>query len=174
MSIDEMVELLTEMGHTPDEISTGIGNTMSIYNSISDFDFRCNTIVPHTRIPEFSFCGLLDSYLSKNGRDRYPNIAAFMESGNIQDRYLAYLIEQGVREKGIVLGDTELSRIDSELSVVSKVSKGLNQTVSSYFLLMREVIDIPWKYSFVGPGRGSSTGFYINYLIALVHVNSLQ
>lgn len=174
MSIDEMVELLTEMGHTPDEISTGIGNTMSIYNSISDFDFRCNTIVPHTRIPEFSFCGLLDSYLSKNGRDRYPNIAAFMGSGNIQDRYLAYLIEQGVREKGIVLGDTELSRIDTELSVVSKVSKGLNQTVSSYFLLMREVIDIAWKYSFVGPGRGSSTGFYINYLIDLVQVNPLQ
>ena len=169
MSIDEMINILTEMGHSQEEIETGFKNTMSIYDTIEDFDFRLSTIVPHAKIPEFKLNGLFDPYLSK-----YTYINQFIHSEYIDDRYLMYLIERGLTEKHIKLDEEKLARLDVELSVISKVSAGLNQTVSSYFLLMREVIDIAWNYSFVGAGRGSSTGFYINYLIDLVQVNPLQ
>ena len=169
MSMEEMREILTDMGHSEEEINIGINNTMVIYNQIQDFDFRLSTIVPHAKIPAFEFTGLFVPYLSK-----YTYIDQFIHSEYIDDRYLMYLIERGLTEKHIKLDEEKLARLDVELSVISKVSAGLNQTVSSYFLLMREVIDIAWNYSFVGAGRGSSTGFYINYLIDLVQVNPLQ
>ena len=169
MTVDEMTEILLRAGLTEEQIKTGFQNTMSIYNAIEDFDFRLSTIVPHAKIPEFKLKGLFDPYLSK-----YTYIDQFIHSEHVDDRYLMYLIEQGLMDKHINLDEEKLSRLDIELSVISKVSAGLNQTVSSYFLLMREVIDIAWNYSFVGAGRGSSTGFYINYLIDLVQVNPLQ
>ena len=170
MSIDEMVQILTDMGHSEEEIKTGFANTMLIYEQIENFDPRHSTIVPHAKIPEFT----LEGVFSGLDISKYQYINKFINSEHVDDRYLIALINRGVVEKHIILTDRELSRIDTELSVVDKVSAGLKQTVSSYFLLMREVIDIAWNYSFVGAGRGSSTGFYINYLCDLVQVNPLQ
>lgn len=169
MSIEEMTEILLRAGLTENQILAGFDNTMYIYDQIQNYDFRAPTIVPHAKIPNFTLNGVFDPYLNK-----YPSINDFVHSEYVDDRYLIYLIEQGILNKKIILSELELNRLNEELSVINKVSKGLNQTVSSYFLLMREVIDIAWNYSFVGAGRGSSTGFYINYLIDLVQVNPLQ
>ena len=169
MSGEEMNEILLRSGLNQTEIDAGIANTMAVYDMIEEYDFRCSTIVPHSKIPAIEFAGLFDEYLGD-----YQYIREFMESDADEDRYLMCLIERGIMEKSIELTPERLSRLDVELSVISKVSAGLNQKVSSYFLLMREVIDIAWNYSVVGAGRGSSTGFYINYLIDLVQVDPLK
>ena len=167
MSIEEMQEILLRTGLSLDEINKGIENTSLIGDRVEDFDFRHGTIVPNSKIPHFE---LSYRYLD----DKYPSIKSFYESSDERDRYLMYLIEQGISNKNIEIDDQKLERIDVELSVINKVSDGLNQRVSSYFLLMKEVIDIAWNYSFVGAGRGSSAGFYINYLIDLIQVDPLK
>lgn len=169
MDADEIIRVLSPTGLPMSCIEESISNTLYVYDQVEEYDFRLSTIVPHAKIPDFHFSGLLERFC-----ESYPHLKLFYNSDAIDDRYLVYLIERGIIEKSIRLGDVELSRIDTELSVVKKVSDGLKQTVSSYFLLMREVIDIAWNYSFVGAGRGSSTGFYINYLIDLVQVNPLD
>ena len=169
MPTDEIVEILKKTGISEEDIYTGFENTMYIYDQVETYDFRHSTIVPHAKIPDFKLVGLFEEH-----RSRYPCIDEFLSSEEIDNVYLMYLIEKGIIEKHIDINELRLSRIETELSVIKKVSAGLNQTVSSYFLLMREVIDIAWNYSTVAPGRGSSGGFYINYLIDLIQVDPLK
>ena len=42
-------------------------------------------------------------------------------------------------------------------------------------MLVRNIIqDIMWKISYVGPARGSVTGFYIAYLTKITQLNPLK
>jgi DNA polymerase-3 subunit alpha len=167
-SFDEMRDLLVKSGLTEEDAITAIENTNKIGESVVDFDPRHSTIVPSRPIDEFKIDNVFEKFY-----DKYPMLGKFAHSDNDQDRYLFHLIEAGAIEKKLV-NDQVADRLNTELGVIETVSKGLQQNVSSYFILMRNVIDLAWKDSFVGCGRGSSGGFLINYLIDLIQINPLQ
>ena len=51
----------------------------------------------------------------------------------------------------------------------------LNQKLSSYYVLVRNIVhEIMWKVSYVGPARGSVTGFYTAFLSEITQVNPLE
>lgn len=173
----EIVSNLVQGGLSEEDAKKAMENTALIGERVKPFEYRCGTHVPQTPIPDFTFQGIFEPY-----KKEYPAIGLFLDSPSKQDQYLMKLLEDGIIEKKIQLTPERLDRINSELSVINTVSVGLTkaaeggeeQHVSSYFLLMHQVIDIARQYSFVGAGRGSSSGFYLCYLLDLVEVDALH
>ncbi|MBF8229004.1 DNA polymerase III subunit alpha, partial [Bacillus subtilis] len=102
-----------------------------------------------------------------------------------QDRYLLKLIEDGFEEK---LKTSELTReafhkilnrINVELGELWEISQKLNQSMSSYYITVREIINIIWDDecggdSLVGAARGSAAGYLVNYLLDNTQINPMQ
>ena len=132
-----------------DVVEKGILNTMLVYDMIQSFDFRHGTIVPSRKPPEFKVEGILKEWYTK-----YPWIERFASSEYEQDRYLLYLIEQGIKEKKFVVTDEVADRINTELDVIWYSSERLNQRLSAYLNLVKNIIDIIWQVSLVGVSRG--------------------
>jgi DNA polymerase-3 subunit alpha len=167
-SFEEMQDLLVKSGLGVEDAVAAIENTAKIGENIVDFDPRHSTIVPSRPIGEFKI-----SDIFKNFYDKYPMLEKFAHSECDQDRFLFHMIEEEAADKKLV-NEEVADRLNTELGVIDTVSQGLKQNVSSYFILMRNVIDIAWKSSFVAPGRGSSGGFLTNYLSRLVQLNPLD
>lgn len=163
-------EIETILSYLPKEVvDKGINNTMLIYQAVQSFDFRHSTIVPSRKPSKFRL-----NHLFSEWYNIYPAIKNFAYSDYEQDRYLLYLIEEGIKKKGIALTEEILNRIDTELDVVWYISERLGQRLSAYLNLVKNIIDIIWRVSFVGVSRGSAGCFLINYLIDIVQMNPLK
>ena len=168
MSEQEMIDILAcdGKGISKEEARKAIENTSIIGNSIKEYDFRHGTIVPKIKIPQFE----LSKELYDN-TNTYTMINKFYDSEDEQDRYLMYQIEQGIHNKNITINTEKLERINTELDILNFISERLNQKLSAYLNLTVNIINLAWQVSLVAPGRGSSTGFYINYLIGITQID---
>lgn len=169
MSEDEIFDLLRLSGLSDEEIKEALENTLKIQERVQDYDFRHSTIVPALHLPKFELKHTLSQYY-----EQYPYIKHYAYSKYEQDRFLMYQIEQGIIDKHVVIDEEKLKRIDTELDVLLYISKQIKQDVSAYLNLAVNMIDIAWKVSLVGCGRGSACGFYINYLIGITQADPLQ
>ena len=163
----EIKEILSYLPATA--VQVGIDNTMLVYDAIESFDFRHSVIVPTRKPPEFKVEGILKEWYIK-----YPWIERFASSEYEQDRYLLYLIEQGIKEKKFVVTDEVADRINTELDVIWYSSERLNQRLSAYLNLVKNIIDIIWQVSLVGISRGSAGAFLVNYLIGITQMNPMR
>ena len=159
---------------TDEEIQTGYNNTELIYNMVENYSLKHSVMVPTRDCPEFEYVGLFKPYY-----EEYEYINKFAHSEYEQDRYLLYLIEQGVREKWLegdgTISKKRLDRINTELQQVWVISEKLGQRLSSYFILTRTIVNLGWEAgSTVGISRGSCLGFTITYLIGITQVDGLE
>ena len=168
MTQEEMVELLTLEGRgiSREQAEQAILNTELVGNVISEYDFRHGTIVPQIKIPKYK----LNFSLYHKG---YNIIDKFYDSEDEQDKYLIYQIEQGIINKRVTIDDEKLNRIEYELDILDFISERLKQPLSAYLNLTVNIVDLAWKVSLVGVGRGSACGFFINYLIGITQANPL-
>lgn len=164
MTEQEMIDILT-LGITKEEALEAINNTSIIGEKIQEYDFRHGTIVPKIHIPNFTLTKEL------YGNSKYPVTNKFYDSEDEQDRYLMYQIEQGIHEKKVIMDDVKRERIEKELDILDYISERLDQKLSAYLNLTVNIINLAWQASLVAPGRGSSTGFYINYLIGITQID---
>lgn len=169
MGPKEIMDILMTTGLSVDDIQKGIDNTRKIYNMIEEFDFRHSTIVPTIRIPKFELKHLLGEYYNT-----CPFIKELAYSSSEQDRYMMFLIEQGIIDKNIALDAQKAARINEEIEVVLFISKQLKQDISAYLNLVRTIEDICWEISIIGVGRGSAGCFYINYLMGITQMNPME
>lgn len=169
-SQDEMKRI---MSYLPVEIvEQAMENTQLIYDMVENFDIRHSTIVPEIKIKNPNF--IIDEILTSCPKEY---IQKFVHSEYIQDRYWAYNIAKGLREKTVgkpVNLEVWLNRIEEEMEVVWKISDGLQQRLSAYFNLVQKIIDVIWEVTMVMCGRGSSPGFLTNYLIGITQFNPLD
>lgn len=168
MSPEEIYEVMGNMGLSEEEIERGLDNTETVANLVEDFDIRGDTIVPQRKLPGFEL-----GHVLRDWYETHPTIKFFSESPYDQDRFLLYLIERGIKEKGIKIGQTEADRIETELDVLKCLSESMNQRMSAYLNLVQEIIDVGWTVSFVGASRGSAMSFFINYLIGITQINPI-
>ena len=164
---DEIRQILSYL--PSDVVDTAINNTQLIYNQIEYYDMRCPIIVPERKLPEFQVRHLL-----KDWYESCPNIKFYAYSEFPQDRFLLYSIEQGIIDKKFVVGKEQADRIEIELYTLKVVSESLNQRMSAYLNLVKEIIDIAWEVTFVGVSRGSAMSFLINYLIGITQANPMK
>lgn len=174
---EEMQERLNYLDH--EIIQTALNCTMEIGSKIQDYTLLKPTVIPKVEIPDFQLRGLFKSIYSK-----YEYINKMAHSNNEQDRYIVKLIEDGFYEflPYKMYSNEKLhevaSRINIELGEIWKISETLNQSMASYYVTVREIINVIWDEdcgnSLVGPSRGSSAGYLICYLLGITQVNPLE
>lgn len=169
MSIEEMTTILMAGGLTKEQVDKGISNTFDFTKDVKKYDFRHSTIVPKIKVPNFNL-----SYSIYPHDNKYEFIKKYYESSDEQDRYLMYQIEQGIIAKHIPLNDTYIGRINDELDILWFISERLGEKLSAYLNLTKNIVDIAWKVSLCGPGRGSACGELINYIIDITQVDPIK
>ncbi|UNL88018.1 DNA polymerase III subunit alpha [Bacillus subtilis] len=161
-------------------IDQAIKNTMLIGEMIEDYTIEHEPIIPKMDLPNFKL-----RHLFKPAYDQYEYIKKMSESVDEQDRYLLKLIEDGFEEK---LKTSELTReafhkilnrINVELGELWEISQKLSQSMPSYYITVREIINIIWDDecggdSLVGAARGSAAGYLVNYLLDNTQINPMQ
>ena len=146
-----------------------LNNTMEIYNKIEFFDMKHDTIVPQISIPPFNTDNIMKNYCQK-----YEYINKYYNSEYLIDKYLLYELLKGMEEKHQAFDDINLSRINTELSELWAISEKLNSRLSSYYLLVQDLVNLMWTVSLIGIARGSATGFYICYLLGITQMNPIE
>src|SRR5690606_19374657 len=179
-TVDEIIERLGHNNNlSQQEIEEAINNTMTIGKMVEDYDLYRSPTIPRIQIPKFEV-----RHLFKKHYDKYEYIKLMATSKEEQDRYLIKLIEDGFEEKFPKDKLTEeyyhqiLQRINMELEELWKISEALNQAMSSYYITVREIINLIWDddggNSLVGIARGSAAGFLINYLLGITQFNPMD
>jgi DNA polymerase III subunit alpha len=166
MEEQEMIDIL-KLGISEEDAGKAIQNTEIVGNLIEEFDFRHSTIVPEVKLPEFE----LERTFYHKG---YEYIDKYYDSPYDQDRFLIHQIEEGIKDKNIVMDEEKYKRIETELDVLWFISERLGQRLSAYLILTKDMEDTAWKVSLNGCGRGSACGEYVNYLIGITQVNPLD
>jgi DNA polymerase-3 subunit alpha len=177
MSVEEIHERMDYIDK--DIINDAIQNTLLIGEMIEDYTIEHDPIIPKIDLPEFKI-----RHLFKPAYEQYEYIEKVANSNNEQDRYLIKLLEDGFEEKLLKpnLSKDEfhdiLSRLDVELGELWEISQKLNQTMPSYYVTTREIINIIWDddcggNSLVGAARGSAAGFLITYLLDITQINPM-
>src|SRR5699024_7032491 len=115
-----------------------------------------------------------DSRVFDNYLNEYNYIKKYRESNREMDRYYLHLIGKGMLSHGQGFNHTNLSRIDVELEQVWEISNKLDQSLSSYFVLTKDIVETMWEVSLVGVSRGSASCFYTNYLLDIVQINPIE
>nr|WP_212963761.1 PHP domain-containing protein [Siminovitchia fordii] len=174
-------EVYQRMDYIDREIITdALNNTLMIGEMIEDYTILHEPIIPKIDLPNFEV-----RHIFKPAYQQYPYIEKMANSDNDQDRYIVKLIEDGFFENlaGNALSKEKfhliLNRLNQELGELYEISLKLNQAMSSYYITVREIINIIWDdecggNSLVGSGRGSAAGFLINYLLGITQINPLN
>jgi DNA polymerase-3 subunit alpha len=154
-----------------EDVQLAIDNTIDIYNKIEFYDLQQNIIIPELKIEQIEL-----QHIFKFWYNIYPNIKFFSESEYIQDQYLLQQIEQGFIEIQEEFNEENLSRIDIELEQLKEISDKLKQRLSAYYTLTQKIINIMWNEgnSIVPPGRGSTCGWYISYLLKISQIKPME
>ncbi|OME55617.1 DNA-dependent DNA polymerase [Paenibacillus odorifer] len=174
---EEIFERLSYLDH--DVIKKALDNTIEIGKKITDYTILHPTIIPKSELPEFKLRELFKPIYKK-----YGFIDKMAHSDNDQDRYIVKLIEDGFYEylPFNTYSKEKLhevaARINIELGELWKISETLNQSMASYYITVREIVNVIWNdecgNSLVGPSRGSSAGYLICYLLGITQVNPLE
>ncbi|WP_253721062.1 PHP domain-containing protein, partial [Brevibacillus brevis] len=176
-TVDEIYE---KMNYIPKEvIMTAIENTLLISEMVEEYTIEHETVIPKIDLPQFEL-----RHLFKPAYEQYEYIGKMATSKSDQDLYLMKVLEDGFdayiprnalsKEKFHQI----LARIDIELGELWELSQHLKQAMSSYYITVREIINIIWDddcgNSLVGSGRGSSSGFLICFLLGITQINPLE
>ncbi|WWT40155.1 hypothetical protein [Staphylococcus phage PT1-1] len=164
MDRNELLEYFDE-----DLLDELIKNTHEIMNKLEPITFKKTTQVPTVDIPEYKDRDLFKDYI-----DDYEYIKKYRESERKIDRYYLHLIGEGMESHSQEFNGENLSRINVELEQVWEISIKLDQALSSYFVLTKDIIEMMWEVSLVGVSRGSASCFYTNYLLEIVQINPVQ
>ncbi len=164
-SVEELFEFFDD-----DTLTEAFTALRSIVERVQDYSLEHTPIVPKGRIPEYSKPTYADFY---HGED-LPNIKKMVESDNETDSYLMRLALDGLEKHGLKDKNDYLKRLDLEISELVRITENIGQPMSSYFIAQHDFVDIMWSQSLVGPGRGSSSCWLLNYLIGLTQVDALK
>lgn len=146
-----------------------IQNTHDLINKLEPISFKQQTQVPNIDIPEYTDRDLFKDYLND-----YKYINKFKSSERDMDRYYLHLIGEGMISHNQEFSKENLERINVELEQIWEISNKLNQPLSSYFVLTKDIVEMMWEVSLVGVSRGSASCFYTNYLLDIVQINAIE
>ncbi len=176
-NIDEIRERMDYLER--EIVDEAIKNTLLIGEMVEEYTIEHDPIIPKMELPDFEL-----RHMFKPAYEKYEYINKMAYSEDEQDKYLLKLIEDGFEEKLLKPELTQdsfheiLERIDVELGELWEISQKLNQSMSSYYVTVREIINIIWGdecggNSLVGVARGSAAGYLVNYLIDITQINPM-
>lgn len=175
MNNDELKEYFT---YLPDELfNKFIENSAMAGQDIEEYDLFKKTEVPHSTVDfDYTRMSVLAPIVMADMQsvEKYCNIVRYGTSEHLADRILLQKIEEGIIEKNIKIDTILLERINDELESLWEISKSLDQRLSDYYLLTKELVEIMWTVSLVGVSRGSAGAFMICYLLGITQINPID
>ena len=169
MTYDEVYELL-EKCFGDGMIATQIlHNSDKLKEKFSKYSLERKQMIPKIELPD---------YPASNERWRFsshPLLNELLTSDNIQERYWINECLKSLEEKGLLLYDEYLTRLETEADVIKDIGEKLDDCLFAYFNTFKHYIDLFWECgSIVGPGRGSATGFLSNYLLGITQLDPVR
>ena len=154
-----------------DTIAELCKNTLEIKDKCKVYSLKQNTIVPQRPLPTFEI-----QHLFKDWYDKCEYIKKYAYSEYDQDLFLLSEIEKGFIERNQEFNETNIFRIEEELTTLWQVSEKLNQRLSAYYNLVDYLIDLIWgnSESIVGVSRGSVGGWFCAYLTGITQMNPIK
>ncbi|MFW6001961.1 MAG: PHP domain-containing protein [archaeon] len=164
-------------------------NTNKINDMIEMYELSHDQIVPKV---EYEFEKINNEAIEKiiklfeeNDLESYWYLNKFITNPeNDTDKYFIQLVLQGYHDKiyeldsddeilNAITTEERMKRLNYELEQVYETSIKINQSLSDYFITMGKIIEIIWNeaQSLVGPGRGSASGFLVNYLTGITQLD---
>lgn len=177
MSPQEIIELTNDY-LTEEDIDTLFANTNEIKDKITTYDLFQPQIVPHLSDDRVYRPEWKEIYKRIGIRDKFEYLNKYLHSESEDDNYLLYLGLTKLASMNLEPDKKEryLERLEQELTECWLVSERLGQPISSYLLMVRNIIQIMWNKaeSLVGISRGSAGVMLINYLIGVTQMNPLE
>lgn len=177
MSPEEIHELMGDYIDS-DVINQMFLNTKEIKDKVLDYDLAQPQIVPHLSDDRRYHPEWKTIYKMIHIQPKYEYLNKYYNSESEDDRYLIYL---GLTKLSYMNLPEEkrtkyIERLETELTECWLVSERLGQPISSYLLMVRNIIQIMWNKaeSLVGISRGSAGVMLINYLIGVTQMNPLE
>ena len=168
MDSDEIFELLG-LAFDKDYIEHILNNTIDLQNKITFYSLERKQMIPKVEVT---------NYPASNARWRFSNhslLNKLLTSDNIQERYWVNECLKSLEEKGLLLNDEYLTRLETEADVIKDIGEKLDDCLFAYFNTFKHYIDLFWECgSIVGPGRGSATGFLSNYLLGITQLDPIR
>lgn len=169
MTYNEVYELL-EKCFGDGMIATQIlHNSDKLKEKFSEYSLERKQMIPKIKLPD---------YPASNERWRFsshPLLNELLTSDNIQERYWINECLRSLEEKGLLLYDEYLTRLETEADVIKDIGEKLDDCLFAYFNTFKHYIDLFWECgSIVGPGRGSATGFLSNYLLGITQLDPVR
>ena len=168
MDSDEIFELLG-LAFDKDYIENILNNTIDLQNKITFYSLERKQMIPKVEVT---------NYPASNARWRFSNhslLNKLLTSDNIQERYWVNECLKSLEEKGLLLNDEYLTRLETEADVIKDIGEKLDDCLFAYFNTFKHYIDLFWECgSIVGPGRGSATGFLSNYLLGITQLDPIR
>ena len=168
MDSDEIFELLG-LAFDKDYIENILNNTIDLQNKITFYSLERKQMIPKVEVT---------NYPASNTRWRFSNhslLNKLLISDNIQERYWVNECLKSLEEKGLLLNDEYLTRLETEADVIKDIGEKLDDCLFAYFNTFKHYIDLFWECgSIVGPGRGSATGFLSNYLLGITQLDPIR
>lgn len=177
MTPEEIISLMNDYIEE-DILKDMLENTNEINDKIAVYDLAQPQIVPHlsddrVKHPEWKIW-----FSAFKIRDKFEYLNKYYNSPSEDDRYMLYLGLMKLHEMNLPQEkkDQYLERLEQELTECWLVSERLGQSISSYLLMVRNIIQIMWDKaeSLVGISRGSAGVMLINYLIGVTQMNPLE
>lgn len=177
MTPEEIISLMNDYIEE-DVLKEMLDNTNEINDKIVVYDLAQPQIVPHlsddrVKHPEWKIW-----FSAFKIREKFEYINKYYNSQSEDDRYMLYLGLMKLHEMDLPQEkkDLYLERLEQELTECWLVSERLGQSISSYLLMVRNIIQIMWDKaeSLVGISRGSAGVMLINYLIGVTQMNPLE
>lgn len=166
----EVVEYFEQYWETED-IEKALDNTNEIGSRAKRYDLKKKQVIPKIDLEEGwvleeEFFPSQFNYIHKMITSKYE-----------QDRYLMYLIQEGMK-KILDVDDYEETfvRVEEEVAEFWYVSDIIEDRLGSYFVTIAKLVEIMWEEgdSLVGVGRGSAVSSIISYLLGVTQINPLK
>ena len=178
MMSPEEIHRLTEDYISQETLDNLFANTHEINEKIKLYDLAQPQIVPHLSDDRYQHPEWKIIYPKIKIRDKFEYLNKYYNSSSEDDRYLIYLGLTKLATLNLSAEKKEqyLERLELELTECWLVSERLGQPISSYLLMVRNIIQIMWNKaeSLVGISRGSAGVMLINYLIGITQMNPLE
>ena len=177
MPIDEIKSNLSQCsGFTDEVIEQCIMNTNAIAGKIEVYDLTSPQYLMESPERAEGWENWLELNIQKY-KPLIPMVEQFYKSVEI-DRYfiyeLLYNLELKIEKKWINKIDRAYERLNEELDTIYQSSDKIQERLSKYFLTMKDMLNIIWQISLVGPGRGSAGSSLIAFLFDITALNPLE
>jgi len=168
--IDEFYEYMNYLDK--DKITEAILNTKKIADKVENYDLFNETKIPLTPLPPKEEWYPINIEII----NKYKNMRGLYNDIYEHHTYLIHKIFEGINYRKIPFAEMKetLDRIDLECGELVGITQNLKEPMGAYLTTMQKNMDIIWKVSVVGCGRGSAVGWIINYLLDITQINPLK